>query len=247
MNLNRISVGGGLAVLGCSIFALAGAMVVSSGGNPAQAASPMFAGDRKGEAVLRLDGGAEMMAGAACVAPGEPQSWFGAVRSLPDCVISGSGFEGPLHLGSPRMQDVNGDGRQELFVFSGSAIIPSFPGEWMDSSLVVLRRALSQGTEVVFENIPVLPRELLAEWVVANTSWTGAYIDWTDYSGWYDLDQDDDLDLILMLRSNQGAPRYVWLENTGFEKPNFLAGDINQDGYVDGVDIAQLLSDWTGG
>ena len=65
--------------------------------------------------------------------------------------------------------------------------------------------------------------------------------------GCRDIDGDGDLDAAVLLAINNWAfSRWVWLENTGYEASNGLAGDINPDGAIDGKDLAIVLAGWTG-
>ena len=70
-------------------------------------------------------------------------------------------------------------------------------------------------------------------------------------SGWRDCDHDGNLDLVVTATYRvwgvSGSFAFqVWYENVGFEAdPPPVAADINQDGVVDGKDLAAVLSAWT--
>jgi hypothetical protein len=76
--------------------------------------------------------------------------------------------------------------------------------------------------------------------------------DWTVYPALYDVDGDARADLVLQWRNAPCGPAFggdcsfvaTWHRNlTG---SGGLAGDVNNDGQVNGADLTIVLSDWTG-
>ncbi len=252
MKLNSINIGGGLALVAVGLLANAAASLVGSTEQTANAddlkraaKNPQSVAD---VAVSRADeGGAEMVAmGGGCQPiQGESLNWFGPIREIGQC-FSGEG----LHLpkGAPLTHaDVNGDGVPESFRQRTEIV---FPASGAQPCAVAIEHYSLDGEAFVAERSCVLPSEILADWIAENTEWSSAQIrdqEWSEAS-WIDVDKDGDLDLFLLIRCSTGCDtvwRNIWLENTGFQKQTFAAGDINKDGEVDGVDISILLSDWT--
>jgi hypothetical protein len=242
MELKNLSLAGSLCLLALGLFANAGVDWASATQKTAHADDLKT---KRHQAVADVpvsrsdEGGAEMVAGSQCVIEGEPLNWFGAIRRMPSCLYP-SDFWRVEYF----QADVDGDGRFESFKASGSALIPSYPGEYVESSMFRVIRTRFEDGEVVVERSSIIQREWLAAWVQENLALTSAHLSWSPGSGWHDIDDDGDLDLIVSVATNTGEV-FIWLENTGFEKQTYAAGDINQDGEVDGVDISILLSDWT--
>ncbi len=260
MKLNSISVGGGLALVAAALLANAAASLVGSPEQFAHADDLKRAGKLQPVAYVPvpsadeggmrrvMDGTPASMpmggSGGGCVIEGEPLNWFGAIRLMPSCLYPNDLLRLDFNL-TPA--DVDGNGRLESFKASGSALIPA-PGEYVDSSMLRLVSTRLEGAEVIVERSSVIETEWLASWVQEHLGFTRASLTWEIGSGWHDIDDDGDLDLIVAVSGSIGPSMsmvFIWLENTGFEKQTFAAGDINQDGEVDGVDISILLSDWS--
>jgi hypothetical protein len=255
LKLDSISVGGGLALVAVALLANAAASLFGSTDRTAHA-DDLKRGAKTTRPIADVpvsradEGGAEMVAmgdsGGCQLVEANARNWFGSIREIGDC---GSG-DGAYRLGGAHFSyaDVNADGRGESFQRSGGYIY--LPGTEVAPCSLALNNLSFDGEEVLIERSCVLTNAELAEWLLENKGWTGAYLD--DPSRppvWVDVDADGDLDLYLKIECASGCDTgnytTIWLENTGFEKQTFAAGDINQDGEVDGVDISILLSDWT--
>jgi hypothetical protein len=251
VKLNSISIGGGLALVAAALLANAVASLLGSPDKVAHADELRRAARSQPVADVPVtsaeEGGVEKAAGSeACVEVDPPaQQWFETIRWLPAC------DGGTLSPGRTPLAyaDVNGDGAAERFGCTRTVLY----GESSLNPCVVFMETLAFEDEYLeIERSCVLSTPQLAAWVQANTNWTYAYIvpfDGIESSyGWTDIDGDADLDLVVLINgvnSGTSQPRGIWLENTGFEKQTYAAGDINKDGKVDGVDISILLSDWT--
>jgi hypothetical protein len=258
VKLNSISIGGGLALVSVGLLANAAASLVGSPDRTANAHDlkpkrhhavadvPLSSADEMRRAMDGTPPKMPMGGGDGCV-EGEPLNWFGAIRWLDGC--SGGQFLNPARTPFA-YADVNGDGRSERLWWTRKGIIGG-GSSYTPYCQIYAETPIFDGEDVSIEQSCVVTTQELAEWLQQETGATDASMSalWTseEHSGWTDMDGDGDLDLILIISINAPSPivRQVWLENTGFEKQTYAAGDINQDGMVDGVDISILLSDWT--
>jgi hypothetical protein len=242
MRLRNFSMAGAIALLACSVFALAGAMVFVASGSPASAASqdlrraeqPMLDADRS----VTAEGEQAAMAGVAdCVETNTNSQWFGTIRLMcfNPAVVGSNDFN---------QQDVNSDGLDERVTFSGGNFFPE-AGAPFDPCLVSRQQSAFDGEDLVFERECVLAKEQVTAWIVERFGVPQPYWAYVQEARWADLDGDRDLDLAMLI-SMPGMGLKIWIENTGFEHEQGLAGDLNDDGSVNGVDIAMLLADWTG-
>jgi hypothetical protein len=155
-------------------------------------------------------------------------AWFTTVRGLPDCA-NRMVFQGDLH------DDVDGDGiRESLGVgedlgSGGPDAINAFETSGSGDNVTVRRRVVlgRAGLDAYLQGAAGLPMIGIED------------------AGLRDLDDDGDLDLVLVIYAEDWILRTVWVENTGNEAANRLAGDINRDGIVNAADLALLLADWT--
>jgi hypothetical protein len=249
VKLNSISVGGGLALVAAALLANAAASLVGSADKVAHADKLKRAAKSQPIADFPVsraeEGGDEMMAmGVNCPPSVAPQHWFSSIWLVGTCPLQGQFNWG---LAPFQFADVNADGRPESFSYGDGAII-AWDGSYPDECLLAQDLTMVENDEVELERSCLLDSAQLRDWVIAQSSQTPNYASGTA-AGWSDADGDGDLDLYIVIRSTWSGgwlpEMSVVLENTGFEKQTFAAGDINKDGEVDGVDISILLSDWS--
>lgn len=164
-------------------------------------------------------------------------NWVTTVRPLPDC------FYYDMH-DDEDAEDWNGDGRVDFvnpvwgvtLLRSGAVAAPE--------CIAVVTDTTWDGKEVSITRSCIADSAALLSYVVQ--VFPGRSVS-TGSAGWRDLDGDGDLDYVVQLFIDDFADEsWVWLENTGFEAdPPPLAADINQDGVVDGKDLASVLAAWT--
>ncbi len=258
MKLNSISVGGGLALVAVGLLANAAASLVGTPDRTANAddlkraaKSPQSVADvavsSADEMRRAMDGTPPMMpmgGGDGCV-EGEPLNWFGELRELPPCAADGGALF--LTVDFENYQDINQDGESEgLEIVEERLVVEG-------SVLPVHCVGALETTEVIAGEVVVTQRCVLDSARFQEILQSLGFVPWAasaSFYGWRDMDGDGDRDSIIFFRAVSDAlpgsfSKFYWLENTGFEKPQFAAGDINRDGQVDGVDISILLSDWT--
>jgi hypothetical protein len=150
--------------------------------------------------------------------------------------------------------DVNGDGLAESFAPSGntSEVLVTIDGGTYPSGnpTILLRiRTTADGGNTRLESQVVFTMDTQAvgnairnrfpgiTGVLSNAAGIG--------TGWFDCDGDGDLDLVLYLLDYlPNGTRQIWFENTGFQRTNPIAADLNHDGKVDGADMGLLLYAW---
>ncbi len=250
MKLNSISVGGGLALVAVALLANSAASLLGSPDKVAHADELRRAAKSQPVADASVSRGDEsassqtmsMGSGTWCPVDREPQSWFGAIRLIPNCGPAGT----PLLAGAAiDFADVDGDGSAERFRRPSESQSEVMTGGGTPGPCQVWHETYSFDDEhFARERSCVLSSEQLVTWLQSNTTVYTVVISGSQLLRWTDVDGDRDLDLVVVLHTD-GPTLTLWLENTGFEKQTFAAGDINQDGEVDGVDISILLSDWT--
>jgi hypothetical protein len=247
MELKNLSLAGSLCLVALGLFANAGVDWASATQKTAHADDLK---SKRHHAVadapmLRADeGGAEMVAmggESSCGSIGNSQQWFGAIREPSDCFDDGGTSFGRASFSHG---DVNKDGHDESFRIKDYRVVS---GGQVQGCMVWLETFAVEEEEILVERTCILAAHQIHEWMQENTDWTGDYqVNSIGECGWVDIDADGDLDLWLVLWSpTTGNFQTIVLENTGFEKQAYAAGDINRDGEVDGVDISILLSDWT--
>jgi hypothetical protein len=155
--------------------------------------------------------------------------------------------------------DINGDGPDEIFSYSGN------PGGTLVSNGVPssagvefrLYRILAvpdfdithlESQEVFGLNFSTVGNAIVARFPDVGTvglDASGSSSGWT----WLDCDGDQDLDLVVPLRAPlPNGSVIIWFENIGYERSAPpIAADLNHDGAVDGFDLALLLNAWGAG
>ena len=183
----------------------------------------------KGHTMAALGGG-----GDDCFTE-ESLNWLGTVRPLPAC------FSYDMHNGG--IEDWNGDGVAD-FVKDKYGIMLLQSGVAQPAEcLAYLSTTHWDGEEVTMTKACIETSESLIAYALAN--FPGSTVESLD-GGWRDFDGDGDLDYCVQLSVNNWSQTpWIWIENTGFEADPPLAADINQDGVVDGKDLAAVLAGWT--
>lgn len=191
---------------------------------------------------------------------GEPLNWFTNVHVLPECV--GGVFISPL-LDGLYVSDVDGDGRQDqiiLFTTGAGEGLKTYY-QWSNYSyepfpeevgLYRMSRGFANG-ESTTSYQSVMSGSVLnaAVCAIAPCNSPQLYVSATPHE-LSDWDGDGDLDLVLTIYWSIVVPDgpfetgigVVLVENTAKSHPR-LAADINQDGVVDGKDLASVLSAWS--
>ncbi len=265
MNLNSISIGGGLALVAVGLLANAAASLVGSPDRTAHAddlnraaKNPQPVADvavsRADEMRRAIDGTPPTMpmgGGDGCV-EGEPLNWFGEIREFPSCVLQyDTGGFVYLLMGTEDLRycDVNGDAKMEGFR-SGYTMLISDGVPLPPTPVLSLELTQIADSDTNFTHHPVLISSALIDAAnfVGETTVRAA----ASAGGWRDMDNDGDKDCVVVLniwtQDFQGMPwfKYVWLENTGFEATQPLVGDLDGDGSVGASDLTMLLGGWTG-
>lgn len=265
MLARNLSLASAMTLVGLGLFANAGVNLAISGQGQA------IAEERKGQAIaaasltemepsmlasmgddlsLSGDGAAETMAMGygECVADGEPLSVWGAVREIAvsEICLVGITYSNVLALQRSPQVDLDGDGRVEALVteFGTVAVLPSYPyclvgiqqSSFVDDGIAVVQRRM-------------ISTEIFTQVALAQTHVPNPTAAEVTILGWFDCDGDDDLDCLAHMtigNNNTAIQRLYWVENIGFEATQPLAGDLNDDGFVNAEDLAVVLFNWSG-
>ena len=170
-------------------------------------------------------------------AQGPDKTWFTTGHLLPSCAIVGG-------IAPESSSDVNGDGIRELMF--ANPLCPQGGGYPILSNGIPSTTALlavhecSTAGGTYSESLSCVMRGeagayLKSQFPAATNVCAYLYL--------RDMDSDGDLDLVC---SAWVIPNQVnfWLENTGFQRTNRVAADLNGDGIVDGNDLGNLLAAW---
>ena len=190
-----------------------------------------------------------------CSSGSQPRRWFTTVHPIGDCAAQ---LFQPNHLNglncwTSLQADIDGDGRPELMAVDGCGtplINWGIPAPVQPLFKVAsLTAPAGIGTATFSE---VMDSAALIEFVGSHFKGvspceTYGFIQIT----FLDVDGDGDQDAIggidgpfeeCFFNKRFG---YVWIENTGYEKPAPpVAADLNRDGQVDGADLGMLLFAW---
>lgn len=185
-------------------------------------------------------------------------TWFDPVpRRLLPCTESGI-FSLSSTLGSIGAQplgvaDVNGDGVLEHFdilknVQSGTEFVDSIT----NISILMLSQIVETGDGTRVRRSSVLDATPQTANAIRSLqpSFQGLSNGQVFPSGWRDIDNDGDMDLICDVRihplgQNELIYFHIWFENVGYEHTRGYASDINHDGSVNSQDLVLLLAEWT--
>jgi hypothetical protein len=195
-------------------------------------------------------GAVAAMAMPAACDPVAPANWLDPIPKRFQ-LCSAQGVDHATVPCSPTSRaDVNGDGREEYLSGYPSVTVVANGGQPVDigsqtlrlsevidggsGKLVRLRSVFPVGTAVGIGVVQVIPDIQSAT---------------VHLLGWRDMDADGDLDLLCYIAVSQGGfccqETNFYFENIGYEKPAPpLAADLNQDGYVNGLDLGLLLGQW---
>jgi hypothetical protein len=178
---------------------------------------------------------------------GADKDWFTTVHLLPDC----GDRSNHLYIRAEQScsADINNDGDPEYLrvpyigTTEGNLILRN--GQTITGSFVDVTEVTCMADRCTTTMSSVVRKETMA--VVARTL-SPDTDEGTGYFGLRDMDSDGDLDLVVFLVLRNAASsesnRWLWLENTGFQHPARLTGDLDADGKVNGADLGILLSNW---
>jgi hypothetical protein len=176
---------------------------------------------------------------------GPPQHWLALSPSLFQ-VCDGATYYFPA-LGSSGRFDINGDGALE-FVECLSQFEPLWGGQTQTVADVAWESVLEVSDTVPLARKRSVFRPGTATGAAIRDQFPTAVNARIYVIGWRDMDADGDLDLAAYLQvdpgSSSGSNVNIYFENIGFERPPPLAADLNQDGYVNGLDLGLLLGQW---
>jgi len=172
----------------------------------------------------------------------EPDIRFtGPLHPIAQCIDSNTGWFRWFGSTDSASHDINGDGVLEHFSWN----LDNLNQETSPDAPVLFR------TEIVFDGTttsvryqPVLLAAPLVAFIQSQPFLSSSYC---NLSGWRDMDNDGDLDLILYFDwIPSGDFRYGWLENTGYPtSPPRSPYDLDGNGRVNTADLSLLLMEFT--
>ena len=162
---------------------------------------------------------------------------------------SGTGFLPCFDFGDDSLLDLDGDGNLEMWAEDGSGFSWNKFDGGRNRPLTAMRRSedvvaievvmnfegdLQYWLDVLEEKSPPANGGLRAE-----------------HDAFFDVDGDGRLDLIFRVELDDwdvgsSIQRFFWFRNTSTPPARDCDSDLNDDGRVDGEDLLQLLSDWSG-
>lgn len=143
-------------------------------------------------------------------------------------------------------QDMDMDGQPDGMtqnIYSTQEVVTDSHGVALSNHLIKSFVSLTEGgAKVIHMGVLDLP-PTFGDWFVNRYGITrGSFV----IAAVLDCDGDNDLDLIFYVQSQNNEKFYGWLENTGFQHPASLEGDLNGDGHIDSADLGRLLGGYTG-
>lgn len=162
---------------------------------------------------------------------------------------AGTDFLPCFDIGDDSLLDLDGDGRAELWKEDGAGFFWDNYGESRNSPLTAMRRregALAIEVVLNFEGDLQYWLEQLDQKSPPEFGSLAA-----EHDGFFDVDGDGNLDLMFRVslddwKTGNRTKRYFWFRNTSVPPGRSGDSDLNGDGRVDGEDLLQLLSDWSG-
>ena len=162
---------------------------------------------------------------------------------------SGTEFLPCFDFGDDSLIDSDGDGDPEMWTEDGAGFSwDSYSGE-RHRPLTAMRR--SKGVVAIdvvmnFEGDLEYWLDLLGEKSIPENGGLRA-----EHDAFFDVDGDGRLDLIFRVaiddwNTGDSIQRFFWFRNTSVPPGRSGDSDLNHDGRVDGEDLLQLLSDWSG-
>ena len=195
---------------------------------------------------------------------GSPSAWSGNFAASDVCqdLEPDVRFTGPLHafnlcidsdgwsrgFGSAdsASHDINGDGVLEHFSWSNVALNQDTSP---DAAIMFRDEILFDGTTTSIRYQPVLLAAPVIAFIQSQVSSTSEWNLLCVPSGWRDMDNDGDLDLILYFNcfTSDGIIEILgWLENTGYPaSPTPNPFDLDHDGHVNTSDLSLMLMEFT--
>lgn len=172
---------------------------------------------------------------------GADKNWFTTVHDFVSrdcctpCTPLGQYLAADLDSAEP--SDVNGDGNLEYLVGESSLVLE---GGYVYGLQISLQEVTRTQTGISTNLCRVASTSALVDAVrTFDPNVQRIYV----RCMLRDMDNDGDLDLIVQSRIT-GQYWWCWMENTGFQRTNRVAADLNGDGIVDGNDLGNLLAAW---
>ena len=178
----------------------------------------------------------------ACQDPEPDIRFTGAIHPITTCLNSDGN---PRWFGrtDTASHDINGDGVLEHFAWNGFELNQDTPP---DAAVMFRDEIVFDGTTTSVRYHAVLLAAPLLAFIQSQVSSTSSWNYYLYASGWRDMDNDGDLDLIFWFTSGGGDGVQGWLENTGYPaSPPRSPYDLDGNGRVNTADLSLLLMEFT--